>query len=70
MTRLHTRWVNLNLLSRTDLLVNTDHLSNLLQLFIALSSALEFQLLLFSGTEVVDSNLLAKLGIDIFLLNG
>jgi hypothetical protein len=62
--------VNLNLLSRTDLLVNTDHLSNLLQLFIALSSALEFQLLLFSGTEVVDSNLLAKLGIDIFLLNG
>jgi hypothetical protein len=70
MSRLHTRWVNLNLLSRTDLLVNTDHLSNLLQLFIALSSALEFQLLLFSGTEVVDSNLLAKLGIDIFLLNG
>jgi hypothetical protein len=61
--------MNLNLLSRADLLVNTDHLSNLLQLFITLSSALELQLLLFSGTEVVDSHLLAKLGIDIFLLN-
>jgi hypothetical protein len=70
-----TRWDHLLLLCNATLLVSSATLlvkANAppmpLHLLVLLGSLFQLSLLLFSGTIVVNSDLLAKLGVDVFLL--
>lgn len=71
MPTLDTRWRQLHLLRNTNtaLFINTSVPFLLLHFLVSLRRALELCLLRLAGAVVVDGDLLAELGVDIFLLS-